>query len=133
MVSMVLSGIDVRHICTITFTKAAAREFYSRFQDKLAKIMTDTNDDKVRSLCTEALQNIDLCFMGTIDSFSELILREHRPKQRYHPTSQFVPKVIWELYIAVSIRTSSEKCTAKNCRKNMLYSADFRKSLKRYL
>ena len=33
MVSMVEAGIDVSKICAITFTKAAAGEFYSRFQE----------------------------------------------------------------------------------------------------
>ncbi len=35
MAAMVGAGIDVSKICAITFTKAAAKEFYSRFQTKL--------------------------------------------------------------------------------------------------
>ena len=77
MVSMIINGTDIRHICAITFTKAAAREFYSRFQSKLSKTIAESDDETVRARCREALKNIDLCFMGTIDSFSELILREH--------------------------------------------------------
>ena len=34
MVSMIINGTDIRHICAITFTKAAAREFYGSLQDK---------------------------------------------------------------------------------------------------
>ena len=30
-----------------------------------------------RERCAKALQNIDLCFMGTIDSFCNMILSEH--------------------------------------------------------
>lgn len=70
MVSMVESGIKVNEISAITFTKAAANEFYARFQKELAK----KSDDK---LCADALRDIDLCFMGTIDSFCNMILSEH--------------------------------------------------------
>ncbi|MDD7602724.1 MAG: UvrD-helicase domain-containing protein, partial [Firmicutes bacterium] len=37
MASMVESGIDISKICAITFTKAAAGEFYARFQARLAR------------------------------------------------------------------------------------------------
>ena len=33
--------------------------------------------DETRERCRNALQNIDLCFMGTIDSFCSMILSEH--------------------------------------------------------
>ena len=69
MVSMVKSGFDVSKICAITFTKAAANEFYYRFQTELSK-----SEDP---LCVAALENIDLCFMGTIDSFCDMVLHEH--------------------------------------------------------
>ena len=35
MTGMVEKGIPVERICTITFTKAAANEFYERFQRRL--------------------------------------------------------------------------------------------------
>ena len=83
MVAMVEAGIDVSRICAITFTKAAAGEFYSRFQKALierSSAETKGNalrapgelgdpTDETRKRCREALTNIDLCFMGTIDSF----------------------------------------------------------------
>ena len=37
IVSMIEQGIDISRICAITFTKAAANEFYSRLQSALAK------------------------------------------------------------------------------------------------
>lgn len=77
MTSMVKAGIDVSKICAITFTKAAAREFYKRFQESLAKCSTSAESETVRERCAKALRNIDLCFMGTIDAFSHLILSEH--------------------------------------------------------
>ncbi len=91
MAAMIEAGIDIKKICAITFTKAAANEFYERFQKLLIK-RSDPElkwDDKglpgqlpkpteeTRKLCEEALKNIDLCFMGTIDSFCNMILSEH--------------------------------------------------------
>ena len=73
MVNMVKDGRegrDVDKICAITFTKAAANEFYSRFREALAK-------EKDNERCKEALKNIDLAFMGTIDAFCQRILSEH--------------------------------------------------------
>ena len=93
MVAMVEAGIDISKISAITFTKAAAGEFYDRFQKELIKrsnpaykgkskterrpgdLMPPTPTSRKR--CSEALQNIDLCFMGTIDSFCNMILSEH--------------------------------------------------------
>ena len=74
---MVGAGIDVSRICAITFTKAAAKEFYNRFQTKLMKYTREETDEMRRARFAEALRNIDLCFMGTIDSFSNMLLHEH--------------------------------------------------------
>ena len=69
MAAMVEGGIDISKICAITFTKAAAGEFYARFQQKLSE--SDSENAK------NALRDIDLCFMGTIDSFCNMVLSEH--------------------------------------------------------
>ncbi len=91
MVAMVEAGIPINKICAITFTKAAAGEFYDRFQKLLIErsnpdfVWEDKGyagqlpapTDETRARCAEALKNIDLCFMGTIDSFCGMILSEH--------------------------------------------------------
>lgn len=90
MVAMVEAGIPIEKICAITFTKNAALEFYERFEAKLVERSKpdnnvipcragdlDTPTDKTRERCLNALENIDLCFMGTIDSFCNMILSEH--------------------------------------------------------
>lgn len=91
MAAMVEEGIPIGKICAITFTKAAAGEFYDRFQKLLIErsnpdhVWEDKGyagqlpkpTDKTRELCAEALRNIDLCFMGTIDSFCSMVLSEH--------------------------------------------------------
>ena len=72
MVSMVEGGLDISRICAITFTKAAASEFYARFQKKLSESTCEN--------AKNALKDIDLCFMGTIDSFCNMVLSEHPAK-----------------------------------------------------
>ncbi len=91
MVAMIEKGIDISKICTITFTKAAAGEFYDRFRKRLME-RRDAEIGKApgagpgelpaptqasKNNCREALKKIDLCFMGTIDSFCYKLLSEH--------------------------------------------------------
>ena len=107
MVAMVEQGIDIKKISAITFTKAAAGEFYERFQKILIE-RSDPNyvwvdkghagqlpkpDDVTRERCAKALQNIDLCFMGTIDSFCNMILSEHPSEAGILSDSTLVTKV----------------------------------------
>ena len=104
MVAMVESGIDIDKICAITFTKAAAGEFFDRFQEILIT-RSDPNyngeDEKfdgqlmpptpeTRELCNRALQNIDLCFMGTIDSFCNKVLTEYPTEAGILSDSQII-------------------------------------------
>lgn len=87
MVAIVEKGeITVDKICTITFTKAAADEFFNRFQALLSTrsvLVDDESDDKLGKKteesvkrCQEALSNIDSCFLGTIDAFCNMIAHE---------------------------------------------------------
>ena len=91
MVAMVEACMPIEKICAITFTKAAANEFYERFQKTLSERANPDYEYKAeghpgelpapteesRARCLEALNNIDLCFMGTIDSFCYMVLTEH--------------------------------------------------------
>ncbi len=112
MVAMVEKGIPVNEISAITFTKAAANEFYARFQKKLIerskqielveeKHPGDLRDpnDTTRNYCKEAIKNIDLCFMGTIDAFCNMILSEH-PSEAKIPSDAIVvdDEALEELY-----------------------------------
>ena len=86
MVALIENGVPVDKICTITFTKAAADEFFNRFQSLLStrSILKEDKTDKfigkkdinTVKRCQEALNNIDSCFMGTIDSFCNMIAHE---------------------------------------------------------
>ncbi|MBQ6532423.1 MAG: UvrD-helicase domain-containing protein [Solobacterium sp.] len=95
MVAMIESGIPVDKICAITFTKAAANEFYERFQKRLSERMREPSEgyaespaklpaptDLTKQRCAEALKNIDLCFLGTIDAFCNLLLSEYPSESR---------------------------------------------------
>ena len=77
MAAMVLEGIDIRKVSAITYTKAAAKEFYERFQRKLSELAEKETDPTRLSYLTKASEDIDLCFMGTIDAFCSTILSEH--------------------------------------------------------
>lgn len=77
MVEMIAQGKDISHISAITFTKAAANEFYDRFQKKLVEKSLEEKDQTIKDRYLYALQNIDLAFMGTIDSFCNMIMSEH--------------------------------------------------------
>lgn len=72
MTNLVKAGRSVGRICAITFTKTAAGEFYFRFRNRLREEAA-----KGSAECAAALRDIDLCFMGTIDSFCNMILSEH--------------------------------------------------------
>ena len=89
MVSLIENNehpVTVDKICTITFTKAAADEFFSRFQALLSKRSVPGDDDTIEHLgpktvntmdrCQKALGNIDSCFLGTIDAFCNMIAHE---------------------------------------------------------
>jgi len=84
LVKMVKEGIKVDNICTITFTVTAANEFYQRFQKRLIKeagsIEKTDKDYKLNPIyirIIDALNNIDNCFMGTIDSFFQTVVKEN--------------------------------------------------------
>ena len=78
MIAMVRAGIKIQEISAITYTKAAAKEFYVRFQERLdEESRKENNSQEERKLFEKALINIDLCFMGTIDAFSNMLLSEY--------------------------------------------------------
>ena len=141
MTAMVESGIDISNICAITFTKAAAGEFYERFQKLLIERSNpdhEWNDEgrpgslpkpteDSRRLCEEALQKIDLCFMGTIDSFCNLVLSEH-PSEAGIPSDSVLisdedaEAVYRQLYVSLINGESDDPLTAQARIFQMLHS-----------
>ena len=54
MVAMVEAGIDISKICAITFTKAAAGEFYERFQRLLIQRSIGRSEDQSTDISSDA-------------------------------------------------------------------------------
>ena len=95
MVSLIENGVDgievtIDQICAITFTINAAAEFLGRLKEVLNRrasgIPNGADDwpgglgvitDEKKARDKKALENIDLCFAGTIDSFCNLMLSEY--------------------------------------------------------
>ena len=116
MVALIEHGVSVDKICTITFTKAAANEFFERFQKLLSIRSGNTPDrsddflgertDDTKRLCQEALANIDLCFLGTIDSFCNMIAHEMPAELKIPSSSSVISKeeytrVVQEAYYEI--------------------------------
>lgn len=77
MISLLAEG-KCQHIskmAAVTFTKKAAAELRSRFQVELEQASRDAEGVRKRNL-TNALENIEQCFIGTIHSFCGRMLRE---------------------------------------------------------
>ena len=124
MVAMVEAGLDISRICAITFTKAAAGEFYERFRRSLIE-RSDTAStweeggpgmlpeptDETRERCRIALQNIDLCFMGTIDAFCGMVLSEHPSEAKIPPDAAIVSdEEAEDVYRQQYVKISSGEC-----------------------
>lgn len=91
MVALVESGVPVSEIAAITFTRAAAREFFDRFRailierskqksfEKNSKNLPKTTKES-RERCENALKDLKFAFLGTIDSFCQKLINEY-PEQ----------------------------------------------------
>ena len=118
MASMVENGIDISKICAITFTKAAAGEFYARFQNRLTQSQSEN--------AKRALQNIDLCFMGTIDSFCNMILSEHPAKAMIPSDSEIVDNnALEKLYLSEYARIQNGEYTEELKEKSRRFKGQF--------
>lgn len=103
LVTMVKNGRRVDKICTITFTVNAANEFYQRFQELLieeeGRLKREGNDSKELSYVQNALKDIDKCFMGTIDSFFQQILRENSSNTNVSSTFEITDDDTYQIFI----------------------------------
>lgn len=70
ILSLVKSGVDVRHIAAITFTEKAASELQMRIRQKL-------QENAEEELCRTALADLDSANISTLHSFAQQILTEH--------------------------------------------------------
>lgn len=77
MVNLIYTGTSkIEHIVAITFTRKAADELKVRFQSALETAWKNEADEEIRARLSEALQNIERCYLGTVHSFCARLLRE---------------------------------------------------------
>ncbi|HEX6071111.1 MAG TPA: UvrD-helicase domain-containing protein, partial [Longimicrobiaceae bacterium] len=82
MIELIRTGTaKVDEIAAVTFTRKAAAELKERFQEKLESeyrrlLRAAAGEDEVRARVSEALRDLDRCYVGTIHSFCGRLLRE---------------------------------------------------------
>lgn len=77
MVALVATGrATVDRISAVTFTIRAAAALRQRFQNALERAVARERESGPRARLTEALSNVDSCFVGTIHAFCARLLRE---------------------------------------------------------
>jgi len=76
MLALVRAGTPVEHIAAITFTKKAAGEMQARFYEELmqAQSQTESGSEEAQRI-QAALDQLPNCFIGTIHSFCQELLR----------------------------------------------------------
>ncbi|SDB42083.1 ATP-dependent exoDNAse (exonuclease V) beta subunit (contains helicase and exonuclease domains) [Ruminococcaceae bacterium FB2012] len=122
MAALILSGVKIDRISTITFTKAAANEFYKRFHNKLTALL-GTTSGKQHELVDEALKNIDLCFMGTIDSFCSMILKEHPSRAGVPSKVKILQGTEWDRVLLREYKLMLKGDYCEEIRKKALWSS----------
>ncbi|MBA2566015.1 MAG: UvrD-helicase domain-containing protein [Gemmatimonadetes bacterium] len=87
MLALVESGVEVRRLAAVTFTRKAAGELSQKFRGGLEKAFhaaTVARSPTAASL-DRALREIDQSFIGTIHAFCATLLREHPLEARIDP------------------------------------------------
>lgn len=67
---------NVEHIVAITFTRKAADELKTRFQNQLESVWKKEDDEEIKQRLELAIQSMERCFLGTVHSFCARLLRE---------------------------------------------------------
>ncbi len=76
LVSLVLSGADVREVLALTFTKKAAAQMRDRLRMALSKQMAQSGDRERRMLARQ-IENLPLAEIGTIHAFCGRLVRSN--------------------------------------------------------
>ncbi|MDD3840442.1 MAG: UvrD-helicase domain-containing protein [Clostridia bacterium] len=93
MVSLIVSGrYKVEEIVAITFTRKASAELQERFEDTLLKLYQSEVDSVRGKYISDALSNMDRCFIGTVHSFCARLLRERPIEAGLDPNFKEVDK-----------------------------------------
>ncbi|WP_026672277.1 UvrD-helicase domain-containing protein [Alkalihalobacterium bogoriense] len=77
MVNLIYTETNqIEEIVAITFTRKAADELKTRFQNELEKVWKKEGNPKTKRKLEEAIQNVERCFIGTVHAFCARLLRE---------------------------------------------------------
>jgi len=77
MLALLRSGkCGINTLAAVTFTRKAAAELRGRFQTELEKEVLKEKEKKIKTRLSDALQNLEQCYIGTIHSFCAKLLRE---------------------------------------------------------
>jgi len=77
MVALLAAGkCPIETLAAVTFTRKSAAELRARFQVELERACRAVEEPELRARLTQALSQIERCFIGTIHSFCGRLLRE---------------------------------------------------------
>ncbi len=108
MVEAVAQGyVKVEHMAAITFTRKAAYQLKEKFQEVLERKRQEETDPQRIQRMEEALQQLALCFIGTIHSFCASLLRERPVEAGINPdfteldevADQHAQEQVWEMLL----------------------------------
>jgi len=77
IVEKVKAGVSIQSLFISTFTKKAAAELRTRLERDLRTASRETDDDDTRHLLRLALQELPNADIGTMDSFTQKLLKTH--------------------------------------------------------
>ncbi|MBD8067913.1 UvrD-helicase domain-containing protein [Bacillus sp. PS06] len=110
MVNLVKTGTcQIEEIVAITFTRKAADELKTRFQNELENTWKEEIDTDVRHRLEQAIQNMEQCFLGTVHSFCARLLRERPVEAKLDITfselededDDLIAKEAWHHYLTM--------------------------------
>lgn len=77
MVNLIYTETNqIEEIVAITFTRKAADELKTRFQNELEKVWKEEGNTQTKRKLEVAIQNVERCFIGTVHAFCDRLLRE---------------------------------------------------------
>src|SRR5690349_22169389 len=74
---VLVDGVPMEHIATVTFTIKAGAELRDRLRERFEKVISEELDPSIVARAQSALDQLDLAAIGTLHSFAQRILSAH--------------------------------------------------------